>query len=504
MCSGHSYCSKYDKRNIVLAVIFAILCTVFTLFAANFAFFGITSIPLCANFDTQSTRYNFADNSKTIAACNSILDHETSGNNKFKANLLLILKISATNNIVSTFNNFTINAKTTNFNSLMFGDNLVSFNNSILCDETPDKEVEDQLEESVLDLIDNLDLTQIEQYFSENSRYFEDFFGIDNFKDFLLALISGEILTDFNSVFSAIISSIKTNLSTILSPLIIILIIVLIAVVFKNVRPQLNSHSVEEVVFFICFSVVAMLVILLFSNVLKSVSTSIEKMQNQMNAIFPILLLLMTSAGASVSVKAFQPLVLLLSNTISNVFVKILLPISVAVFVLALIDNISTQTKVKNLSNFFSSAYKWIIGIMFTVYTAFLSLQGITASSADGISIKTAKYAIKNYIPMLGGYISDGFEVARVGSLIIKNAVGFSGIILLLFTTLSPIIMIGVLQLSLKLFAAFIESISDTRTSNLLMSVSKSLSLLMTVVLGVAIMYFVVIFLLMCCVSGAV
>ena len=215
-------------------------------------------------------------------------------------------------------------------------------------------------------------------------------------------------------------------------------------------------------------------------------------------------MLLMNGAGASITVKAYQPLVLFLSNVVSNIFSKVLLPIVITIFVLSLVDNLSPQTKVKNLIDFFTSGFKWIIGIVFTIYMAFMAIQGITASSADGISIKTAKYAIKNYIPMLGGYISDGFEVARVGSVIIKNAIGFSGIIFLIITIISPIIFIGILQLALKLIAALAEPIADGRSTGLLSSVSKSLSLLITVVIGVAVMYFIIIFLLMCSVSGVV
>ena len=370
--------------------------------------------------------------------------------------------------------------------------------------DSQSQNLQEELSQSIQESLSDLDLSEIEQYFAENAEYYFNVFGFSNYREFLSALIKGEILTDFSSVFSAILSSVKENLSVILSPLILILVIVLVSVVFKNMRPKVNSSSVAEVIFFICFSVIISILTILFSNVLKSATLSITKMQNQMNSIFPILLLLMTGAGASISVKAYQPLVLLLSNLVSNVFVKILLPIVVVIFVLCLVGNISPQTKVKNLTDFFSSGFKWIIGIMFTIYMAFMSIQGITASGADGISIKTAKYAIKNYIPMLGGYISDGFEVARVGSLIIKNAVGFSGIIIIVITIISPIILIAVMQLSLKLIAGLVEPLSDNRASGLLSAVSKSLSLLMVVVIGVAIMYFIIIFLLMCSVSGVV
>ncbi len=379
--------------------------------------------------------------------------------------------------------------------------------NSVYCyatnaDSSGKENLEEELDKNIQDTIKDIDLSDLENYFAENSDYFYKVFGVTEYKQFLQALVSGELLTDFNSVFSAITSSIKQNIIVILSPLLLVLVIILISVVFKNIKPRVAEDGLQEAIFFICFSVIVTIVVYLIGGVFVQIKSTIQKMQNQMDGIFPVLLLLMNTSGGAISVKAYRPLVLLLSNIVSNVFLKILLPIVVLVFVLGLVGNISPKTKVKKLTDFFNSTFKWIIGVVFTVYMAFMSVQGITASSADGISIKTAKYAIKNYIPMLGGYISDGFEVARVGSHIIKNAVGFSGILMLVVTILSPIILIGVMQLSFKLVAGLIEPISDSRTTGIFDSVSKGLSMLMVVLIGASCMYFIVMFLLVCSVSG--
>lgn len=363
-------------------------------------------------------------------------------------------------------------------------------------------EISDDLQQNVQETIDNMDLSAIEEYFNNNADYFYNVFGVTDYKQFLYSLVSGELLTNFSSVFDAITNSIKQNFKNILSPLLLILVIVLIGVVFRNIRPKVADDSVSEAIFFICFSVIVTIVVYLVGGVFVQIKNTMQKMQSQMDGILPVLLTLMNASGASISVKAYNPVVLLLSNLISNIFLNVLFGICVVVFVLGLVGGISPKTKVKKLSDFFNSAFKWVIGIVFTVYMAFMSVQGITASSADGISIKTAKYAIKNYIPMLGGYISDGFEVARVGSHIIKNAVGFSGIIILVLTMLSPLLIICVMQLGFKLIAGLIEPLSDSRTSAIFDASCKSLSMLTVVLIGVSCMYFIIMFLLICCASG--
>ena len=129
---------------------------------------------------------------------------------------------------------------------------------------------------------------------------------------------------------------------------------------------------------------------------------------------------------------------------------------------------------------------------------AFLAIQGITASSYDGVSIRTAKYAIRSYVPLLGGYLSEGFDVIMASNVLIKNAVGASGLILMFSSIISPVIQIVVFSLILKLASAILEPLTDTRISDFLYSVGKTLSLLVTIIVGISFMYLITTGLIMC------
>lgn len=107
--------------------------------------------------------------------------------------------------------------------------------------------------------------------------------------------------------------------------------------------------------------------------------------------------------------------------------------------------------------------------IDFYGFTAFISVQGITAGSIDGISIRTAKFAIKSYVPILGSYLSDGMGIILASSNLIKNAVGATGLFLLLATIISPLIELILFMLILKLVSGIIEPLGN-KISNLFIS----------------------------------
>ena len=213
-------------------------------------------------------------------------------------------------------------------------------------------------------------------------------------------------------------------------------------------------------------------------------------MHDQMQSVFPVLLTLMTAAGGGSSVKIYQPAVGILAGGISFVFVSVLLPIVSIMFVLNVVSNLSDNIKLEKFKDLFNSVFKWVIGFIFTVFMAYLAVQGITAATIDGVSIRTAKYAIKNYVPMLGGYISDGFEVVMASSMLLKNGIGLAALFLLLATILIPLFSIVVLSFALKLVSALTEPISDKKFSSFLLGVSKVLNMLIVVLLGCGLMYF--------------
>jgi stage III sporulation protein AE len=174
------------------------------------------------------------------------------------------------------------------------------------------------------------------------------------------------------------------------------------------------------------------------------------------------------------------------------------MPIFIFMLIFTIISNLTSTVKLDKFTKFLGSTFKWILGGVFTIFMAFLAIQGITASTYDGVSIRTAKYAIRSYVPLLGGYLSEGFDVIMASSVLIKNAIGASGLLLMFTMIISPIVQIVVFSLILKLAAAILEPLTDSRISEFIYSISKTLTLLVVLILGVAFMYLITIGLIMC------
>ena len=210
----------------------------------------------------------------------------------------------------------------------------------------------------------------------------------------------------------------------------------------------------------------------------------------------PIILTLMIASGGSVSANVYKPTVAFLSSGITSIYLKILLPIVGVMFIFNILSGISISIKLDKFIETFCGVFKWIVGITITIFTVFLSIQGLTSASFDGISFKAAKYAISNSIPIVGGFIRDGFDLVIAGSLIIKNAVGLSSLLCFFYIVISPLMYIFTLNTMLKLFAGIIEIFSNTPISNVLMKCSKTMSYLTAIILVASLMFFISILLM--------
>ena len=355
------------------------------------------------------------------------------------------------------------------------------------------EEIETEISNTVNDLLGDLDLSGIDKLYDDEYKIF----GNTSFKEKVNDLINGTYFDNYNNVFSAVISLVFDGLASLLPIFLTIIAVAVLASILNNLKAD-SKNNVSQIVNFVCFAVIITILSVNFKNVIEQTSDCLSLMKSQMDAIFPIILTLITAIGGTVSVSIFKPVVAILSNWISSLFSGLLLPIFIISFLFTVIGSLSPNVKLNKFNSFLSSTFKWTVGFVFTMFSSFLAIQGISAGKYDGISIKASKFAIKSYIPIIGGYLSEGLDFIMLGSILIKNAIGVAGLIILFVTILSPLIQILLLKLGLQLVAGIIEPTNNKEIPDLISSCSKVLLFPIVLILGVAFMYIISIALLMC------
>lgn len=358
-------------------------------------------------------------------------------------------------------------------------------------------ELTKQLEDTTSDALDDLDVSELEKIL-DNTQQAARLFGGKSFLEKLASIINGDFADDSTSIWEALINLIFDNILSFLPIIATVIAVAILGGMIQNLKPNFSGKSIGSVVHFVTYGVVVILIFTVITRMITVTTGTIGSIKTQMDAVFPILLTMLSAVGGSVSVSVYQPAMALLASVIINIFTIFLMPLFLISVVLSLVSNLSNNVKLDKFISFINSLFKWVIGLVFTIFIGFASIQGITAGSIDGLSIKTAKFAIKSYVPIVGSYISDGFYIILASSSLIKNAVGACGLLLLVGTILAPIIQLVIFMLALKLMAGIIEPLGDGKIASFVSTLSKSMTMLISMIVAVSFMYVILTGLVMC------
>lgn len=348
------------------------------------------------------------------------------------------------------------------------------------------------------EIIDSLDTSDIDKLLSEFGDEELSVFGFSNIKDKLLSLMQGGDGIDFGSFVKYIISIFGEKINNIIPFIASVLTICVLFSLINAIKGKFASESTETIVKLACVSVVMVIVFAQIINLVTESKNLIMFLKSQMDCIFPLLLTLMSAIGPSRSVAVYQPAVAVLGSAVINIITVFAFPCFLLSIVFHVIGNLSDGIKLHNMADFFSGLMKWVLGTAFFLFLAVLSIQGVTASIYDNIYIRTTKLALNRYVPIIGGYLSEGYNLVISGSVLIKNGIGLSGIIILALSVLPIIIQILLFSLSLKLISAVCEPLGSKSVCGILTGISKSVSALIAIILGITFLYFIFLLLVVC------
>ncbi len=350
----------------------------------------------------------------------------------------------------------------------------------------------EDLEQEVADNLDKIDFSDVDDVTvgylggigdKVMSIINGNFDGADTFIEFLTVLLGD-------------------SLKNILPKLTAIFAIIVIMGLIRRTNGGIISAGTNEVVNFVGVTAVLATVLALVVSSYANVYRILTQVSMLTETSMPILLTLLIANGGNVASSVCQPSMVMFSTVVIKSIQTVVLPLSVFAMAFAVVGNISQNVKVNKMSSFLSGASNWFLGCLFMVYSAFTSVQGIAAASIDGVSYRAAKFATKSYIPILGGYLADGFDIVVASTSLIKNAFGVVALLALLFMLAEPLMSVIAVNLGLQCVAAVSEPIADNRYTKILGGISKGLTFLAVLLIAVAFMFCILMLIAINCANG--
>ena len=353
----------------------------------------------------------------------------------------------------------------------------------------------EELSENIKNLLDKLDLSDLQKYLDENgSDYLKNFGGTA--REIIEYLLRGNANTDYSGYLSQLFSIIFKDVLNLIPAFATVTGIALLSSVVSSAEGGIIGKSISKIVHLACYSLIILIVASMLTGVVTDCVKCIGNIKRQIEIFTPILATLTVLTGGTGSAAIYQPSAIFLSGGAVEIISGFIFPATVSVVVLDSMSRINPEMSFSGVSALIKSIMKWVIGITITVFSIFITVQSSASSLFDGIIFKATKFVVGNSVPIVGNFLSSGFDMLTSAGLLIKSSVGFCGIIVLLFEIIQPIIVLIAFSFILKIVGAIVQPIGEKGLYDLLSDLSKDVDYFIAGLLTVAFMYTLVIMLI--------
>ena len=329
----------------------------------------------------------------------------------------------------------------------------------------------------------------ISSFIKNANKYTGEFFeGID-INSMLNSAIKGNI--DNNTLYKKIINLLGKEVKTGIKSLVSILIIIVIHSILKSISENFQNDNVSKMIYYVQYIAIVTVIMNNFSDVISMVKETATNLVGFMNSLIPILVSLMLYTGSITTSSILEPAILFMINFIGNIIQSFLIPAVLIAATLSIVSKIGEKVQIDKISKTFNSGIIWILGIILTTFVGVISLEGTLSSRIDGITAKTAKAIVSSSIPIVGKILGDAVDTVLGCGIILKNAIGVIGVIIIIGICIMPILKIAILTVSYKILASVSEPIADAKIVKLLEQIGDIFKVLLAILCSISVMVIV-------------
>ena len=337
---------------------------------------------------------------------------------------------------------------------------------------------------SVLELPDYLELSDLE----EKLRGMTDFSDL-SFSDLVLELLQGKLPSGISGLWGEVWRLLFSYLGGQKQLAVQILLIALFSAVCTNFIRVFENSQIADISFYMMYLLIGTLLIGAFAEMQALTVNTLKSLFQFVTLLLPAYVVTIVFSAGSVSALGFYELTLLSVHILQLLFIKMVLPL-IQIYVVFLFFNQLTQEDLfSQASEFLKTLLEWILKTTTAILVGLQTIQCLVAPAVDTLKNSTAHRIVKA-LPGVGGLMDSAAETIAGSALVIKNAVGVAGMIVVLLICLLPFLKLGLSVLLFRLLCAMLQPISEKRMVDCIRSFSDGVMLLMkTMLAGLAVFF---------------
>ena len=229
---------------------------------------------------------------------------------------------------------------------------------------------------------------------------------------------------NIGDVLSGLISGFKSSLT---EPLKLFGKLIAVCAFTSLVKSTAQKSSIGDIYDTAGVLVTVLVIADCLSAAIEGVKSSLNDISLFMSSYIPIFSSVLASNASISSAAGYYSVMIILSEIIVFISKSVLLPLSGAVMALCIVGAINGSSNISGLSMSVRNFTKWVLTALMTVFTAVISIKGITGAAADSVASRTIRFAASSFIPIVGGSVSEAYSTIYGSLGVIRSGVGVIG-----------------------------------------------------------------------------
>lgn len=311
-----------------------------------------------------------------------------------------------------------------------------------------------------------------------------------DFAGYVGSLINGRSPFSFEDAARYILNGIHDNIVYEKNIYIYLVIIAVMGALIANFSKLLQGKKVAETAFYMVYMLFFSVLAVSFTEVCSIASDTLVNVSDFIKIFSTAYFTCIAFTNGSMAGSVFYEFTLVMMNVTSYVVVKFALPAIQFYFFLRIASQISEEDVFSRLAKLVKDVVSTGIKTMFGIIMGINVVQGlvvpVAAEAKNSMLVKMG-----SAIPGIGNTVGSVTSTVLYAGKLVKNAVGITGIIVVVVICVLPLVKILISKFLYQLISAFIQPVSDKRLVNCIDAVVDSLKMQIYAV-GTGCMIFVV------------
>ena len=341
----------------------------------------------------------------------------------------------------------------------------------------PDKSVDSDTGDGVNQVLDNVEYKDVQSVIDELVEQPEKV----DFRQYVEGIATGKDEFSISGLIGMVTNEVFGELANNKSLLVQLIIIAVLAAIFTNFANVFQSNQVSETAFYVTY---LMLFGLLTSSFFVATGIARSVLQNLfdfMKVLMPTFLLgVAVSSGAKTSLFYYESTLAIFTG-INFILLNVVLPLINVYFVITLANHLTKEDLLSKMTELIETVVQWILKTLLAFVIGFNAIQGLIIPMAEHVK-KSVIIKSTSAIPGIGNAINTVTETLLGASVLVKNAIGVAGLIVILILCLVPLVKLVCFVFVYKLGAALVQPVSDKRMVGCISAAANASKLLLSMV----------------------